>query len=209
MRDKTYKPSTNWWPENAKSLTIERLSAPMTVLWDYRVWTLWDVRPRDDGRITLAIHREIGEPHPWENDRGDVAMSFRSSIYVDHMKVPRSTRMPLCSCHGYPWPCQAVSEERQAVEQMRRDADFAARAGDGQCASCGEVITSRQGKVIAPEPNVRIPGFGPPMFHTRLACRGGLTSYDESRRAALGASWEPLLPDEEPLPTLTASEEQP
>ena len=200
MSDKTYRPSTSWHPENAESLTIERLSAPMKVLWDYRAWTLWDVRPRDDGRITLALHREIGDPHPWENDRGDVAMSFKSRIYVHSMKASRSARMPLCSCHGYPWPCRAVDEERRAIEQMRQDADFAAKAGDGQCASCGEVITPKQGKVTAPEPNVQIPGFGPPMFHTRLACREGLDHYDKVRRRALAADWTPLLPGEPSLP---------
>ena len=54
--------------------------------------------------------------------------------------------------------------------------------------------------MTAPEDHLLLPGFGPPRFHTRHACREGLDSYDRDRRRALGDAWTPLIPDETPLP---------
>ena len=102
---------------------------------------------------------------------------------------------------GYDVPVvQVMHEQAAAQREMRWLADMAAKAGAEQCQACGERITSRQGSVTAPEDHLLLPGFGPPRFHTRHACREGLDSYDRDRRRVLGDAWTPLIPDETPLP---------
>lgn len=158
---------------------------------------VWDVSPRDDG-TRYAFHREHGPKHPAENSRGDLCLTLTAG-QRPMWRVYESGVLPLCSCHGHPWPCQALCDVEDALRDMRRAADMAAKANDGCCLACGEPVTTRQGKVLAPEPNVVLPGFPPPLFHTRQACRAGLAEYDRARRARLGADWTPLLGEQPEL----------
>ena len=92
-----------------------------------------------------------------------------------------------------------MEDERRAMEDMREGAALIARANDGHCLSCGEPVTTRQQRIVAPEPNVLIPGFSAPMFHLRQSCRAYLDEYDRARRSTLGADWAPLVREQETL----------
>jgi len=152
---------------------------------------------RDDGRTTVHIRRIYGPKIKAENDHAECGLTYRGRV-MWHVYI--NGRVPLCSCCGDPWPCSRVMDERQARVDLSHMADQIAKAGDGQCYSCGEPITRRQSSATATEPNLELPGFPPPQFHLRRSCRGGLSRYEAVRRAALKGSWSPLLATSDELP---------
>lgn len=153
---------------------------------------------RDDGWIA-QVKRVLGPKLRYENDRGECGLRIAARAHIDVYKG----RIPTCSCCGDPWPCTQETNEREARHDMQYLSRQIAKAADGICYSCGEVITTRQHHVLAPEPNVELDGFTAPAFHTRWKCRANLESYDQLRRRKLGAQWTPLLNDQ---PTLQLSE---
>lgn len=149
---------------------------------------------RDDGWIA-QVRRIHGPKLKSENDRAECGLRLRNFAILDVYKG----RIPLRSCCGDPWPCTREIAEREAREDMQHLAGQMEKAHDGFCYSCGEPITTRQGKVLAPEANIELPGFPPPGFHTRWKCRGGLAAYDQKRRQHLGSQWAPLVSDQPSL----------
>ena len=186
-----------WFPLEARRRFDPPTLGDMVAI-EHMALRVWDISPspRDEAAVRYAFHREYGPKHPRENSSGDLTMTVTGRCL---WWVYESGEMPLCSCHGHPWPCQTMCDTRQALRDIRRAAAMAEKAHEGCCLACGEPVTTRQGKVLAPEPNVVLPGFPPPLFHTRWACRDGLVEYDRARRAALGADWTPLLAEQ---PTL-------
>ena len=191
-----------WRPLDAKfSLRLPEVGDLIAL--EYVAWRVWDVSPHPsgDGSTRIAVHREHGPRHKNENSRGDAVLTFHGPPRrTSYWKWENPEAIALCSCHGWPYPCQVMHEQAAAQREMRWLADMAAKAGAEQCQACGERITSRQGSVTAPEDHLLLPGFGPPRFHTRHACREALDSYDRDRRRVLGDAWTPLIPDETPLP---------
>lgn len=181
---------STWFPPGIEH---KKVAVGDLVAHDHMALRVLQVDPRDDG-VVLLVRRERGPKCPAENDRQE--FGFRTPFRSGVVCAWPDERMALCSCHGDPYPCRQMAHERHQLAAMRRDADLIAKAHDGHCLSCGELVTSRQGKVLAPEPNVLLPGFPAPLFHLRLSCRDGLNSYDRSRRARLGADWTPLLAPE-------------
>ena len=182
-----------WYPEGARRRFDPPAVGDMVAI-DYMSLRVWDISPspRDETLTRYALRREHGPVHPREAPLGDLVVTTRGRplwwVYEDGV-------LPLCSCHGWPWPCKPRCETQQALSDIRAAAEMAERAHDGLCLACGEPVTTRQGRVLAPEPNVALPGFPAPLFHTRQKCREGLQEYDRARRRRLGANWAPLLSD--------------
>lgn len=138
----------------------------------------------------ITLHRMHGPKHDGENNVKEVG--FRVPAFSHHAwEKYDEGRVPLCSCCGHPWPCMVTeakkaSEEQAALLNAKMD-----RAAPGQCYSCGEVITHRQGSVTYPEPNIELLGYPAPRFHTRKSCADGWYSYERKRAKA--------LPDAEPV----------
>lgn len=191
-------PREDWRPASrATELTFNPPSVGSVIAHELRALEVLAYDERDDGRTTVRVRRIYGPKIKTENSRAECGMSYRGRV-MWHVYI--NGRVPLCSCCGDPWPCSRVMDERQARLDMSHMADQIAKAGDGQCYSCGEHITRRQEAAVAPEPNIELPGFPPPEFHLRRACRDGLNRYEGLRRAALKGDWAPLLVDPEGLP---------
>lgn len=142
----------------------------------------------------LTLRRMYGPAHERENSAGDVAVRVpvRASRMWHHYP---SGRVPLCSCCGHPFPCRMETAERESQRQGELLARRLDRIMPGICYGCGERITARQRSIRYPEPNVEVPGAGPPTFHARKQCRGHALDYERSR-------------DAEPLATYTGWAEQ-
>ncbi len=153
---------------------------------------------RDDGWIA-HVKRILGPKLPAENDRAECGLRIPRWATVQVYKG----RIPVCSCCGEPWPCTRETNEREAREDIEYLSRQIAKAADGICYACGEVITTRQEHLLAPEPNVELDGFTAPAFHTRWKCRSGLEAYDQVRRRKLGERWTPLVTEH---PALYSSE---
>lgn len=162
---------SEWYPTGAKG-TFDLPPVGSLVAIDHRVVEVWAHHPRDDGRVTLAIRRLHGPPIPGENSRQE--RGFTPPAGRVWWQVYISRRVPVCSDCGEPWPCRDDLADREAIHSLRVMAGQIAKAEPGLCYSCGEHITPRQAATTAPEPNVELPGFGPPQFHLRLSCRHGL-----------------------------------
>lgn len=190
-----------WRPLDAKfSLRLPEVGDLIAL--DFVAWRVWDVSPHPsgDGSARIAVRHEHGPRHKNENSRGDAALTFHGPPRrTSYWKWENPEAIALCSCHGWPYPCKVMYEAKVALRHMRYMADLAAKSGAEVCQSCGERITSRQGSVTAPEEHLILPGFGPPRFHTRRACRDGLNRYEVTRRKALQDAWRPLIPETAPL----------
>ncbi len=164
----------------------------------YRAARVLDIQS-DDGTVTrYLVRRECGEPFAGENRRREQGLGIQNwGSGPRALAVFASDDFPVCRCHGWPWPCKALDD----MEEARRSADYAAvkmaRSIPGVCYACGEPVTARQGIVVAPEPNVELPGFPAPAFHARMSCWGGRAHYEQARRRVLGDKWTPFLPESE------------
>lgn len=194
-----------WYAEGTR-FTHEMPSVGALIAHEHRALRVVAHHPRDDGSTSVHVRREYGPALERENSRGECGLRVQGRPM---WQLYTSERIPLCSCCGHPWPCGAMMDERRAMDAMRAGADLIARANDGCCLSCGEPITTRQRHILAPEPNVLIPGFGPPSFHLRQSCRRYVEQYDRARRDRLGADWSPLIRRSDPLPLASPSASAP
>lgn len=149
-----------------------------------RVFRLKPERQAEMRPYMVTLRRAHGAEVEHENEFQECAMRVSAGAWNrwDHYD---EDRVPLCSCCGHPWPCivtDAMKESTRASEVMERKM---ANARPGCCYSCGEVISHRQGSMTYPEPNVEIPGFPAPRFHTRNACHEGRYQYEKHRARAL------------------------
>ncbi len=124
------------------------------IAFNHRALEILRYDERDDGWIA-QVRRIHGPRLKSENDRAECGLRLRNFAILDVYKG----RIPLCSCCGDPWPCTREIAEREARDDMRHLAGQMEKAHDGFCYSCGEPITTRQGKVLAPEANIELPGF--------------------------------------------------
>lgn len=184
--------TADWWPpiDATERLwaTIPPVGSILAI--DYRAVEVIAHDTRPNGRITLRLKRLYGPKVKNENNRAEFGWT-PSGERILWLTYPG--RIPLCSCCGHPWPCQIEMDQRQATSDMEHLAGQIAKAADGICYACGEVITTRQASVLAPEPNVELAGFSAPAFHLRWKCRGGLEAYEARRRRALADEWTPLI----------------
>lgn len=164
-----------------------------------RLLAIDDAPDGDDRTVRLHVRREYGPTPDAENDRGEFGLRVRKGFVRWLAQIYQEENIPLCSCHHHPYPCTEIVARREALRDMSVTADRISRANEGHCFSCGELITPRQARIIAPEPNVMLDGFPPPMFHLRHACRPFLQTYDRARRQHLAGDWAPLIVDQ---PTL-------
>lgn len=186
--------SDHWWPPFDSTEYVKPGEGTPLLAWNHRAVQVFGWDERDGGWIA-HVRRIHGPKVDSENDRAEFGLTVRRW----GMDAYRG-RVPLCSCCGEPWPCMREVDERKARDQMAHLAGQVSKAYDGFCYACGEPITTRQRSILAPEPNVELPGFPPPGFHLRWSCRSGVDAYDRVRRRSLGAQWTPLVTDQ---PTLT------
>ncbi|MDQ5860691.1 MAG: hypothetical protein M3536_00310 [Actinomycetota bacterium] len=132
----------------------------------------------------MTIQRIHGPANEHENDMQERALRIPLGTY-HCWEVYDEGRVPLCSCCGHPWPCMITDAKYVAERQAEAFNAKLDRAAPGQCYSCGEVITYRQGSVTYPEPNVELLGYPAPRFHTRKTCAEGMYHYDQKRAKAL------------------------
>lgn len=186
-----------WYAANATS-TFDRPSVGALIALRHMALEVLDYQTRDDGSLAVLVRRIHGPKPDNENRRQEFGIHAVGRVM---WRVYTDRRVPLCSDCGCPWPCPDVEDEKCAKQEMRHLADQLEKAHDGLCYSCGEYITARQASVIAPEPNVELPGFTAPRFHLRQKCRDGLLRYERMRRKAAGADYSPILNSvEEMLP---------
>jgi hypothetical protein len=87
-------------------------------------------------------------------------------------------RVPLCSCHGHPWPCLESEQQAQAAKEIAA-AEKVLNLMPGCCPACSEVVTSRQRSITFGGPNVRNPLAEGPTYHLRRQCWSAAAAYEE------------------------------
>lgn len=134
---------------------------------------------RDEMRpYRVTLKRLHGEKHENENDRQEAAVRIPVGAYDPLPAYPHG-RVPLCSCHGHPWPCLDADQQRQA-EKEAKAAERELNLMPGCCPACQEPVTSRQRSITFGGPNVRNPLAEGPTFHLRRKCWGAAAHYEEA-----------------------------
>lgn len=192
-----------WHPEGVDSnYGTGRPEFGQTVAYERAAWIVAHVRVDDpsedeakkiaayrpeyrDARLpySVTLRRIYGPRHERENSRQEIGLGVRAAA---HWRFPvyDEGRVPLCSCCADPWPCLMADAKKDSEAAARVLDERIARAGVGICYGCGEVITQRQESTTYPEGNVDLPGYPPPRFHMRKACRGERMSYERRRATA-------------------------
>lgn len=133
-------------------------------------------------RVTVKrLYGPRNEEH--ENDRQERGLRIPVGAF-DPLPQYRHGRVPLCSCHGHPWPClEADQQADAAVAAQRMERELALLPGC--CPACQEPITARQKTIEFPGEYVRNPLADPhPRFHLRRKCWQGAAKYEEEWVAA-------------------------
>jgi hypothetical protein len=126
---------------------------------------------------SISLRRVHGKKHPRENSAKDVGLRVPAGSHGP-FAVYKDGRVPLCSCHGEPWPC-LEAEQQAYAEQELAVAERAMRVMPGCCPACEEPVTSRQKSITFGGPNVVNPLAEGPTFHLRRKCRGSAARYEE------------------------------
>jgi hypothetical protein len=166
------------------------------VAYDYRAWEVTHVRdavatPEEEEQLAgyvqqfrdqaqpyrVSLRRVHGAPHERENDQHLIALRVPPRAYGEFPTYAHG-RVPLCSCHGHPWPCREHVEHLAAEAALKR-AEREMAILPGCCPECGEPVTSRQKSITFGGPNVRNPLAEGPTFHLRRKCRHGARQYEE------------------------------
>ena len=146
----------------------------------------WLDRSPDYLPYHVSMRRIHGPAHLDESGTDPGLIGLRVRAGPSHPLIPyNGGRVPLCSCHGHPWPCIDLERERAADTATRQFRDLTAKAEAGACTVCGEPVTVRQASIRYPEGDVRLPLAAPPVFHARLSCRDGVVAYERERQLAL------------------------
>lgn len=132
-------------------------------------------------RVTLR--RLHGPAHEKENSARDIGRRFPAGHYKG---LPRykDGRVPLCSCHGHPWPCLEADQQAEAA-QAAKAAEHEMQLLPGCCPACQEPVTHRQQSITFTGPYLRNP-LAPtdPTFHLRRSCYSAAARYEEQWVAA-------------------------
>lgn len=163
------------------------------VAYDRRAWT---VRNVDDAQPTpeeverrkgyripaqpyrVVLTRLYGATHDRENSAHEIGLRVSWPSYGDPLAIYPNGRVPLCSCHGEPWPCVEADQQAQAEKELKR-AEQELNLMPGCCPACEEPVTSRQQSITFGGPNVRNPLAEGPTFHLRRKCYGAAAKYEE------------------------------
>ena len=186
-----------WYPEGA-TLTFDQPPVGSVIAVEHRAVEVIRYDTRPDGRTTIQVRRLHGPKMPAENSIREQGISFKGRCKWWVYQNP--ARIPLCSCCQEPWPCTKAEDEKRAKAALADLAEKISRSDTQCCYSCGEVITTRQSSIIAPEDHVELAGFPAARFHLRSRCRDRLIHYERKRKALLGDGWLPLLAEGETLP---------
>jgi hypothetical protein len=124
----------------------------------------------------VSLRRVHGAKHERENSAGDIALRAR----VGGWSFPTyaNGRVPLCSCHGEPWPCIEADQQAQAEKELKR-AEKVLKLLPGFCPACEEPVTRRQQSITFGGPNVRNPLAEGPTYHLRRKCYRAAADYEE------------------------------
>lgn len=174
----------------------ERPPVGAVVAFDRRAWevmhvSLADPTPEEQERLAtyrpayrdrvapyrITLRRLHGPTHPRENSVRDVAFRTHMNAYAPFPIYPHG-RIPLCSCHGHPWPCLEADQQAVAERELHA-AEKLLRLPPGCCPACEEPVTQRQRSITFGGPNVRNPLAEGPTFHLRRKCYGSAASYEE------------------------------
>lgn len=167
------------------------------VAYDRRAWEVAhvsdaDPTPDEEDRLALyvppwreemrpyrvTLRRVHGSPHERENSRQEIGLRIPVAAY-DPLPVYQDARVPLCSCHSEPWPCQEADQQHEAEAAMAK-VEREMRLLPGCCPACEEPVTSRQKSITFGGPNVRNPFAEGPTFHLRRKCYGSAASYEDA-----------------------------
>lgn len=185
-----------WRPASVSTARPSRPRVGDIVALDRRAWEVMHISddeptPEEQERIgayrspyreqampfRVTLRRLHGEPHESENGRQEVGFRVRAAAYNPLPAYPNG-RVPLCSCHGHPWPCIEADQQRAAEAEMRK-AEKALRLLPGCCPACEEPVTSRQRSITFGGPNVQNPLAEGPTFHLRRKCYHAAADYEE------------------------------
>lgn len=158
------------------------------VAWNYAAWEVTHVKEAED-RLEDEVHcprgrepyvvgmvRLHGPKHEFENSRHEVHIRRRSGRFFHTYP---DGRVPLCSCHGYPWPCRDYVETLHARKEAEK-AEHEMRLLPGCCPACQEPVTGRQQSIAFPGPYLRNPlADENPVFHLRRKCHWSAVRYEE------------------------------
>lgn len=166
------------------------------VAYDYRAWevahvTVRDFADEDQEYLTgyrpqyreqmrpysVTLRRVHGARHERENSRQEIGLGIRAFTYGGFDRY-ENARVPLCSCHGHPWPCLESDQQAQAAKEIAA-AEKELRLMPGCCPACEEPVTSRQRSITFAGPNVRNPLAEGPTFHLRRACSHAAARYED------------------------------
>lgn len=191
--------SGNWRPEGvAREYGRRRPNVGDLVAYDYRAWEVMHVRvedfeaedeermrhyrrPEDRDKMrpySVTLRRIHGAPHERENSRQEIGLRIRAFTY-DGFDRYENGRVPLCSCHGEPWPCAESDQQRQAAKELAK-AERELDRMPGCCPACDEPVTSRQKSITFGGPNVRNPLAEGPTYHLRRKCRSAAAAYEDA-----------------------------
>lgn len=189
--------SGNWRPEGViRAYGRRRPTVGDLVAFDYRAWEVMHVKVRDfdaddlerdnDYReqyrnemrpYSVTLRRVHGAPHDRENSRQEIGLGIRAFSHGG-FDAYKDGRVPLCSCHGHPWPCADADQQVQAEKEIKV-AEKALNLMPGCCPACEEPVTSRQKSITFGGPNVKNPLAEGPTYHLRRQCRDGAAAYEE------------------------------
>lgn len=124
----------------------------------------------------VSLRRVHGAKHERENNVGDIALRVRVGGWA--FPTYLNGRVPLCSCHGEPWPCIEADQQAQAEKELKR-AEKVLKLLPGCCPACEEPVTARQQAITFGGPNVRNPLAEGPTFHLRRKCYRAAADYEE------------------------------
>lgn len=137
------------------------------------------IAPRRDQMkpYTITLRRVHGAEYMRENSQQEAGFRCPVGAY-NPFPVYVNGRVPLCSCHGHPWPCLEADQQAQAEREMAA-AEKELRLMPGCCPACEEPVTSRQRSITFGGPNVRNPLAQGPTFHLRSKCWYSAAQYEE------------------------------
>lgn len=193
---------SQWRPHGVRAnYTHARPEVGAVVAYAYRAWAVThvsdaDPTPEEQDRLNsytaafrdsmrpyrVTLQRIHGDRHERENRNREIGLRFPVGSYGRLATYPNG-RVPLCSCHGHPWPCLEADQQNQAEKELAA-AEKVLNLLPGCCPACSEPVTSRQRSITFGGPNVRNPFAEGPTFHLRRKCWRGAADYEEAWVAA-------------------------
>lgn len=186
----------SWRPLGVSRRYSSRPSVGDVVAIDHRAWEVTHVidaipTAEEEARLNayraeyrekhlpykVSLKRLHGPRHENENSRAEVGYRVPVGAFGAFPQY-KDGRVPLCSCHGHPWPCLEAEQQRYAEAELAK-AEKALRVLPGCCPACGEVVTHRQKSITFGGPNVSNPLAEGPTYHLRRRCRQGAAEYEE------------------------------